>query len=490
MGTGRARSGVRVEGTGESGELLPALRECANAANKQAAMRLLDLASFTFHDDPLKEIEQFGDRAPWRVRDAALAALSTIKSREVSDYLTRDVLMERAGSPPALRAAAARALGLLKNREARLAIYSAAADPSPVVREAAIESAVFVGDVRTSTLSRWLADGEPVIRVAALDAAALAVKRLDGADRDDMLASVRNRLVDTDPYVRDRCIQILAANPARESIPALIDAMAAEHDALQGGSGRRRLVSRCGEALAAVTGISLDANAPGDWREWWRTHEESYQLGQRPDGRARTQAEQNQYFTIPIRSDRVIFAVDISSSMEEVYGSIGGSYKKELFAVPPPNPKRYTKLDRVKNELVRAIRGLQDSDRFQIITFANGTTVAFDGLVPATREHRRTAEKFILQLKAGGETALQPALEIALGGTTDADTLFLLTDGEPTCGAIVDPAQILARVARANRIRRTEIHTIFVGAETAPGRGLLESLAREHRGEFHRVSEK
>jgi hypothetical protein len=42
----------------------------------------------------------------------------------------------------------------------------------------------------------------------------------------------------------------------------------------------------------------------------------------------------------------------------------------------------------------------------------------------------------------------------------DVDTVFFLSDGHPTVGAVVDPERILADVREWNRWRRVRIHAI------------------------------
>ena len=69
-----------------------------------------------------------------------------------------------------------------------------------------------------------------------------------------------------------------------------------------------------------------------------------------------------------------------------------------------------------------------------------------------------------------GDTALFEALEAAFAVDPQFDTIFLLTDGNPTSGRYWTTPSLLASVRAWNRNRRAAIHTI----------GL--SLADEDRG--------
>jgi hypothetical protein len=82
-------------------------------------------------------------------------------------------------------------------------------------------------------------------------------------------------------------------------------------------------------------------------------------------------------------------------------------------------------------------------------------------------------------------------LKGALGGTNlydavkrafndpDVDTIVVLSDGEPTAGAVTDPSAIREDVARWNKNRGIVIHTIAVGGQLR----VLEWLAADSGGD-------
>ena len=64
---------------------------------------------------------------------------------------------------------------------------------------------------------------------------------------------------------------------------------------------------------------------------------------------------------------------------------------------------------------------------------------------------------------------------------TPVDTVFFLTDGEPTVGRSVDMNVIRGEVRRVNQYRGVQIHIIYVGEF---GGDDFEDLAHENGGIF------
>jgi Mg-chelatase subunit ChlD len=62
------------------------------------------------------------------------------------------------------------------------------------------------------------------------------------------------------------------------------------------------------------------------------------------------------------------------------------------------------------------------------------------------------------------------------------DELFVLSDGEPTAGALRETEDLLAMVREANKYARVRIHCVFTG--TGSGADLLRQLAEQNGGVF------
>ncbi len=496
---GKVPAGSRADSLEGASEFQRALSACLSSPGRGATDRLLSLASFRFHPDPSVEAIRNAPQAPERVREAALRALVAVADPETLQFLAREILMERRRTPPEKRVAAARVLGERKDASTLLALYSATSDPDAGVRESAISAAIRVGGPKASRLLGWLSDPSAPIRGRVLDAVGSALADVEDANaRTPLLDAVLARLGDDDWRIRDRAAEILGAHPSREAVPALIAALEAEHLRIGQGTGRKRLLHRFGETLATITGIDIPALDAGRWRVWWDAAGHRFRIGDEVTGRPRTRADGATYFSIPIRSDRMVFLVDVSGSMNDDYGAPPlTTGKQDPVIVQPASPGRWTKIERVKNELLRVIRGLEERDQFQIVAFSDEVSAAFPCLTAATRAHKKSAEKFVLGLRAGGGTGLYDALATSLpldaacaaSPAGEPDTLFVLSDGKPTVGRVTDPWEIARITTSANDTSRMEIHTLYLGPEGDGPAQFLVQLARRNGGIFRRIPE-
>jgi hypothetical protein len=152
----------------------------------------------------------------------------------------------------------------------------------------------------------------------------------------------------------------------------------------------------------------------------------------------------------------VVYVVDRSGSMTDTFGH-------------------------VREELKRSITSLRRSQKFHVIFFSSGPPVENPPgrLVSAIAGNRKAFFEFLDSVEPAGSTHPEQALMRAL--SLGPDLIYLLSDG-----INFDPA-LPAKLDEWNRERRTRIFTI---AYLDPGgRGMLEAVAREHRGEFKFVSE-
>ena len=214
---------------------------------------------------------------------------------------------------------------------------------------------------------------------------------------------------------------------------------------------------------------------------------------------------------IPTKSRRQLYVIDISGSMEDPL------LDREKFRLQGRTYRSFVKMEVVKHELVRTIENLDDTTFFNIIAFATEVKQwKKKGLVQAHILNRKNAAKFVERLKpiggasqnlkrkgglssaAGGglgKTNTYEALMTALdaksaqaGYDTDlgspVDTIFFLSDGDPTAGKITEIDRILAEVQRVNALRKIVIHTINIG-NNERGKILMRALAQQSGGVFH-----
>jgi hypothetical protein len=241
-----------------------------------------------------------------------------------------------------------------------------------------------------------------------------------------------------------------------ETVPVLIDLTAQLDGEVQ---------ALIGSHLNLITGErhGIDARA---WQEWWRTNQATFRYPT-PEAiaAARNQAEAGgaSYYGIPIRAQRLVFVIDTSGSM----------------AGP--------RLARAQKELVQAIEQLPTRAEFNIIVFNTTVSIWSPKPVPATDATKKRARALVASLFAKGQTCTYDALKAALD--LRVESIYVLTDGEPTNGAIVRPDAILAAVQSQNRLVGSSIHVI--GIAPGPDDGIfsrfLQALAAQNNGQYRKV---
>lgn len=229
-------------------------------------------------------------------------------------------------------------------------------------------------------------------------------------------------------------------------------------------------------ALWRLTGQGYQENAKG-WASWWdgakdrfeflteeqlnqvKTGEEEYRLKQT------TRVEQK-FFGIRIVSHRVIFIIDVSGSMQE---QLNSEYEGKT---------GQPRMEVAKRELERCVTGLDTSALFNIVTFSSDVDRWMDGsLAGASEKNRAAAKEYVGKLMAAGGTNLYGALKDAFRDL-DVDTIFVLSDGEPSVGEETDPTVIREHVKAWNEHRGIQINTIAVGGQFQ----ILEWLAADSGG--------
>ena len=86
--------------------------------------------------------------------------------------------------------------------------------------------------------------------------------------------------------------------------------------------------------------------------------------------------------------------------------------------------------------------------------------------------------KEISELEAGGATPMRNAVEAAFDAADSGqliDTLYILSDGEPTDASA---SNVLRTVSKRNKDHYMVIHTIAIGEDSA----LLKTISQEHEG--------
>lgn len=314
---------------------------------------------------------------------------------------------------------------------------------------------------RTPAFAEQLVQLATTAKGAPLRAAALQLlPRLPQLAPDSALAAATGNLGHAAWPVRSAAIDVLVHLRHKEAIPLLIDRLEAE---------RGRLQLDVTDALYELTALRFaDATA---WRAFWARDGAGFTVPASPKQKAKDKARETardkapqtvaSYWNIPVRSDRVAFVVDVSGSMNQPFGT-GGS----------------TRLDEAKRQLVRVFGMLPAKAKANVITFATGTDAWATGLQAIDDKVKKAFEPWAQALATKGATNVHAGLQRAFADP-EVDTIFLLTDGQPSTGEIVATDALARAVQQWNLGRSLRIHTIALGGKS----DFLERLARESGGE-------
>ncbi|MHC4937560.1 MAG: HEAT repeat domain-containing protein [Planctomycetota bacterium] len=354
-------------------------------------------------------------------------------------------------------------------------------------RSAAITALAAQEDADSGTrLVEALKDPDPEVR-------SLAVEGITRRRLRDRMEALYPLLTDDDWSVRKTTLEALGTFHEKDGIPQLIERFKKEQGILR---------EVCHASLVRLTGKTLLHNS-SDWAKWWYEEGSSFRMpandvvekAQVKVGaalRAKPWANATRHHGIDTYSRRVIFVIDVSSTMK--------------FRMPlPPNATsqqkkllwRGNKLDLAKDELVRTLETIGKDVEFNIIAFS-GTTKAWRKK-PGNASHLRSAIRFVQHLKphlpppnsrqtdraslvGPGRTHWKPsennahkrnlydALMAAWGVLEDEplgvrsrasyDTIYLMTGGPPEIGKILDLSLMTEVVQELNRTRGIVLHLV------------------------------
>jgi len=188
--------------------------------------------------------------------------------------------------------------------------------------------------------------------------------------------------------------------------------------------------------LVTSTGQNFGDDA-AKWKAWWVVNKDQPEPAAKPKiPPVGSYGKFGDYYGIPICAKRVVFVLDTSGSMR------GG------------------KVEAAQTELIRAVRELPKEVSFSIVAFDSTVRVWQRELVPATEQNKQIAVNVVLEQQPRNDTASFDALEAAFG--LDPEAIYFLSDGAPQGGKITAPGEIIATIARWNRVRRISIHSIGI----------------------------
>ncbi|HET6204484.1 MAG TPA: HEAT repeat domain-containing protein [Planctomycetota bacterium] len=395
-------------------------------------------------------------------RSAALFAvgvLEGLKHPEAGRSLRR--LLQ--SSDVVVMAAAADALGARGEIEAAPDLRKETSVSDPAARAAvvgALSDLLPEDEDWKKRLRQFAEDRDREVRVAA----ALA---LGGNGGVEALPVLERMLFDREASVRAAAIEGLARGRLKAAVPILLARLRKE----QG-----RLREDFAAALRRITGQAF-GREPADWERWWVAEGERFAVPPLREveakakalAEARAQARTASFYGIEFLSDRAAFVLDASGSMAERTGTAA------------PGGRAESRYEVALRELRNALDGRRGEPgaRFDLFLFAGNADAWHERLQPLDERSVELAVGFASKRTPSGGTNIHEALSRAFEDP-DVDTIYLLSDGEPSAGLVTDPALLRAEVRGWNRFRRVVIHTVSIGTSSA----LLEGLAADSGGRF------
>lgn len=457
--------------------------------------------------DPTTTIDLQRDLLPWRVQSLARKHLKTMTAGDIVPWLLRmlsapGVRAAKANDDQRKAAAVLRVLAGHPSFEAQVELFRACRTLPAELRLLAVNALAKDATIDlVPTMLDLLRDAEPNIRIAAANALGTAMqphvdeslgKRPEGdlQKQRDLVIEKLEQLLIQDPVwqVRSAAAFALAQQKCKPVIPALIRGLEAE---LARKKDPWAMDVRLHELLEGLTGQSVARGTIAPWREFWAREGPSFTVrpATAPGAVQPAPDKYEKFFDLRVDSDRVLFVLDFSGSMKEPVTL----HARTTGAAPGTTT---TKAALVVQELKKLVMSLPDGALVNFVVFGDEVRIwRQDGSRPAlvkldddTRDD--LLGHFLDTLQPNGSTNLYGALDAALefGGrglhdkyyAAGFDTLYVITDGAPSAGAVLDKDEIRRRVRETNQLRKIAIHCVTFGDQNDTD--FLKTMAAENGG--------
>ncbi len=249
------------------------------------------------------------------------------------------------------------------------------------------------------------------------------------------------------------------------------------------GSGNTTFDAEATNVLGHLSGLRYRKNVEA-WKRWWEDQGAEFEplseLRWKEINETRLELARNantkaQFFGVQLETERIVFVVDVSGSMQEAIkdqGYGGGSSTGGGTGGP-------TRLDAAKGELRQALEKLEEDAYFNILSFSGGVNALSKRMGKAQGKHLEQAKEFVSRMTPGGGTNIYGGFETAFADEL-VDTIIFLSDGQPSEGETTDPIVIAERVKAWNAGRNVTVHCVSIGIDL----GLLRQIAQDNGGEY------
>lgn len=280
-------------------------------------------------------------------------------------------------------------------------------------------------------------------------------------------------------------LDFFAAARSPRTVPVLIDTLARYHGKSSPPSGdkaSRMIPARAHTVLQSLTQCVFAEDRPDQWQAWWQENQATLQVAASTEplqlassAKPSAATVTNSFFGIPVAGSRVVFVVDISGSM---------MFRLVRREETGDDTQYANKWELAKTELRSAIDKLSSDCAFNVIFFSIDADAWKPKLVPATPGNKKAFFAQLEKTNPNGGTNVWSALQVALSPKStdptvriagELDELFVLSDGLPSLGEVIDPQHILKTMQSINEVSRVRVNTVYIGGDE-------EEEARKTRG--------
>jgi hypothetical protein len=446
-----------------------------------AALAMLDVMGL-FLDAPRNPPPMPSHEAD--LRDAAVETLQAHMSGDFPRWLATDVLSMPRTQPLERRLAVARLFENNTVTSAKLALLGCTHERDPRMRIAARRALVGWEDDVVHAL--FLAEIEKPLDPYDTAARALAEKHFSQVHFDAKskvapryTAIVRVGLLSKDWRTAVRAAVLQKPVENELMVPELIEALSAWKVRGDAGAQSLRVRFEISRALRERSGRSLGLD-PEAWRSWWALVHgaEGRALAPMTPGGVPENTEAT-FFGLRITSDRIVFVIDRSGSMESPFGPGTGGRSET----------GHRRWDEAVAQLVGVVEGMGPKGRFDVVVFHDIAESWKGALVPASPENVRAIKDWLRAQRPNGGTHLRAGIDSALhvkeNGEVDlakleADTVIVLCDGQTEEGA----GWVDAFLDAVGPVTRVVFHGVQIGSQ---GDETMIRLAKGTRGDFVRI---
>ncbi len=188
------------------------------------------------------------------------------------------------------------------------------------------------------------------------------------------------------------------------------------------------------------------------------------------------------YYGLTSHSTRFVLVTDLSTSMTTIERT---TYRSKITA---------SRLQLTKDQMESLVEDLGEDVAINLVTFSDNAEVWQRKLLTMNKKGRAKALAEIESYSPRGGTnlfhALSTCFEMAADSLTKPeledstpDTIFLLTDGEPSVGTMLDTSVILEWVEERNRELQVRVHCIALNTQPR-SRDFMSRLARITSGQY------